>query len=39
MLVVVRCLAGPLAGAGWGEVLEDESVGHCCTVVVVVVVK
>ena len=29
MVVVVRCLAAALAGAGWREVLEDESVGHC----------
>ena len=24
------CLAGTLAGAGGGEIFEDESVGHCC---------
>ena len=35
-MVVVRYLAASLAGAGWREVLEDESVGHCCFVVVVV---
>lgn len=28
MMVVMRCLAAALAGAGWGEVLEDEGVGH-----------
>ena len=27
-MVIVRCLAAALAWAGWGEVLEDESVGH-----------
>ena len=36
-MVVVRCLAASLAGAGWREVLEDESVGHWRFVVVRVV--
>ena len=35
---VVGSLAAALAGAGWREVLEDEGVGHCYFVVVVVVV-
>ena len=30
VVVVVGCLAAALAGAGGGEVLEDEGVGHCC---------
>lgn len=30
MVAVVGCLAAALAGAGSGEVLDDESVGHCC---------
>ena len=29
-MVVVRCVAVALAGAGGGEVFEDEGVGHCC---------
>ena len=34
-MVVVRCVAAALAGAGGGEVFEDEGVGHCwCGVVV-----
>ena len=32
---IVRCLAAALGRAGWGKVLEDEGVGHCCFVVVV----
>ena len=35
MVAIVRCLAAALGGAGWGEVLEDEGVGHCCFMVVV----
>ena len=30
MVVNVGCLVAALAGAGGGEVFEDESVGHCC---------
>ena len=29
-MVAVGCLAAALAGAGGGEVFEDESVGHYC---------
>lgn len=30
MVVAVGCLAASLGGAVGGEVLENESVGHCC---------
>ena len=34
-MVIVDCLVAALAGAGGGEVFEDEGVGHfCCGMVV-----
>ena len=30
MVLAVGCLAASLGGTAGGEVLQDESVGHCC---------